>query len=407
MLVNESSTYSPSALLDDWVLSGRPAGGDETRTFILDPLPFQVGRKPGLSLMLPGNTVSGLHAEFFQRGSALCLRDLGSTNGTFVNGDRLGDVTELHDNDMIQFADLPFRLTRSPGANLSHTRRKDACDQALAIVQFDQLLTGNSIIPHYQPIVDLASGQVIAYEVLARSRLIGLETPNFMFSAAAQLGLSTKLSEQLRRTGVEHSHQLGDLPHLFLNTHPCELDTGTLLLSCEELRRIAPRQPITIEMHEASMTNLDDMISLRKGLEQFDITLAFDDFGAGQGRIAELAAVHPNYVKFDRCMIHDLHNADAARRRVVAMLVQMILEVGIIPLAECVENAGEAQACIEAGFVLSQGYLHGKPQPASHYIELARFERARAELKRTQAMNVVESADPVSNSYSNCPSDVP
>ena len=389
MLMKERSNFTASTLLDDWVLSGRSAGGDENRSFMLNPLPFQVGRKPGLSLMLPGNTVSGLHAEFFQQGSTLCLRDLGSTNGTFVNGDRLSSAIELHDNDMIQFADLPFRLTRSPNANLSHTRRKDACDHALAIVQFDQLLTGKCIIPHYQPIVELASGKVVAYEALARSRLIGLETPNVMFSAAAQLGQSAKLSEHLRRTAVEHSYQLPDVPHLFLNTHPSELDTGTLLLSCEELRRIAPRQPITIEMHEAAMTNLNDMIELRKGLEQFNISLAFDDFGAGQGRIAELAAVRPQYVKFDHCMIHDLHIADAARRRVVAMLVQMILEVGIIPLAECVETAAEAQACIEAGFILSQGYLHGKPLPAKHYIEQARLARALTEGLLTQTMNTI------------------
>ena len=66
-------------------------------------------------------------------------------------------------------------------------------------------------------------------------------------------------------------------------------------------------------------------------------------------------------------MIHDLHSADSSRRRVVAMLVQMILDEGIIPLSECVESQEEAQACLEAGFVLSQGYLHGKPMPATHY----------------------------------------
>ncbi len=368
MWTDNSVNYTETKLLDDWVLSGRPSCGDDIRCFTLNPLPFQVGRRPGLSLMLPSNTVSGLHAEFFLVGSKLCLRDLGSTNGTFVNGDRLTEVRELHDNDLVQFSDLPFRLTRSPIDHHSHTRTKDACDQALAIVQFDQLTTGNAIIPHYQPIIDLSSGQTVAYEVLARSRLIGLETPNLMFSAAMHLGLGTELSEKLRRVAVEDSHRLLDVPHLFLNTHPCELNTGTLLQSCQELRRISPRQPLTIEMHESAMTNINEMIALRDGLEAVDITLAFDDFGAGQARVLEIAAVRPHYVKFDRCMIHDLHSADSSRRRVVAILVQMILDEGIIPLAECVESAEEAEACVEAGFVLSQGYLHGKPMPGAYYI---------------------------------------
>lgn len=368
MWTETSVDYTNLKSIDDWVLSGRPSCGDDIRCFTLNPLPFQVGRRPGLSLMLPSNTISGLHAEFFLVGSKLCLRDLGSTNGTFVNGDRLTEVRELRDNDLVQFSDLPFRLTRSPIDHHSHTRTKDACDQALAIVQFDQLTTGNAIIPHYQPIVELATGQTVAYEVLARSRLIGLETPNLMFSAAIHLGLGTELSEKLRSVAVEDSYRLVDVPHLFLNTHPCELDTGTLLQSCQELRRISPRQRMTIEMHESAMTNVNEMIALRNGLEDVDITLAFDDFGAGQARLLEIASVRPHYVKFDRCMIHDLHSADSSRRRVVAILVQMILDEGIIPLAECVESTEEAEACIEAGFVLSQGYLHGKPMPGTYYI---------------------------------------
>lgn len=369
MWAKNSVEYAAAApFLDEWVLSGRPTVGDGIRCFMLKPLPFTIGRKPGLSLMLPSNTVSGLHAEIFLVGSKLCLRDCGSTNGTFVNGDRLTEVRELRDNDVVQFSDLPFRLTRSPIADATHTVTSDACDKALAIVQFDRLISGNAVVPHYQPIVDLASGQTVAYEVLARCRLIGLETPKLMFSAASHLGLGTELSEKLRRVAVEDSHRMLDGPHLFLNTHPCELDTGTLLQSCQELRRISPRQPLTIEMHEAAMTNIEEMIALRDGLDQLDIRLAFDDFGAGQARILEIASVRPHCVKFDRCMIHDLHSADAARRRVVAMLVQMIAEQGITPLAECVESVEEADACREAGFVLSQGYLHGKPMPATHYV---------------------------------------
>ena len=374
MWTEHNSNCPTTTLLDDWVLSGRCSGGDDIRCFMLREMPFQVGRRPGLSLLLPADTVSGLHAEFYQDGTRLCLRDLGSTNGTFVNGERLLGSRELHDNDVIQFSDLPFRLTRSPTADLSHTRTKDACDQALAIVQFDRLITGKAIIPHYQPIVDLASGRTVAFEVLARSRLIGLETPGLMFAAAAHFGLCGDLSEKLRQVAVEDSYRLRDVPHLFLNTHPCELNTRTLLRSCEELRSISPRQPLTIEMHEAAMTNVEEMIVLRDGLEQLDISLAFDDFGAGQARILEIAAVRPQYVKFDRCMIHDLHSADSSRQRVVSMLVRMILDVGIIPLSECVENAEEAAACIEAGFVLSQGYLHGKPMPASHYVQHQQIE---------------------------------
>jgi EAL domain-containing protein (putative c-di-GMP-specific phosphodiesterase class I) len=367
-------TLRPSPQIDllagtqEWVLTGRPVEGQEPRSFPLTSLPFRVGRKSGLSLTLPRNTVSGSHAEFYEQQLALWIRDLNSTNGTFVNGDRLTAPRELHDNDLVQFADTPFRLNRSESNHPSHTRSKNACDQALALVQMDRLFEGKSVVPHYQPIIDLRSNTIVAYEILARSRLVGLETPEFMFNAAAHLGLTTALSEELRRVAINESSRFGDAPHLFLNTHPCELQTQTLLESCEALRRSAPNHRITVEIHEAAITEVAEMAALRRGLSDINMTLAFDDFGAGQARLVELAEVRPHYIKFDRSMIKNLHTADASRVRVVAGLVAMVNDLGIISLAEGVETTEERDACVAAGFVLSQGFHHGRPMPAAHYL---------------------------------------
>lgn len=353
----------------EWTLSGRIVDGGTPHTVSLAPLPFRIGRRSGLSLTLLQSTVSGTHAEIFECAGRLMIRDLESTNGTFVNGDRLIGEQELHENDLIQFADLPFRLVRNQISDeMSHTRSKNSCDQALAIVQFDQLITGRAVIPHYQPIVDLRTGRREAFEVLARSRLVGLETPSFMFTAAAQLGLTNELTQMLRRVAIEDSGLLPDQTRLFLNAHPCELESQTLLASCEELRRQWPQQRITIEVHEAAIASVTVLAELRRGLEAIDMTLAFDDFGAGQARIVELAEVLPHYIKFDRSMIQNLDTADTSRRRVVSSLVAMVLELGVIPLAEGVETAAEQEACLDAGFVLSQGFFHGKPRPAAHYL---------------------------------------
>ena len=361
---------------DEWVLTGRPGDAGNPRDFVVTHFPFRVGRKQGMSLTLPRATVSGMHAEFVEKNRTLWVRDLNSTNGTFVNGDRLEGEGErlLHDNDPVQFADAPFRLRRS-SANPSHTRSKDACDRALALVQFDRLISGAAVIPHFQPIVDLQTNRLHAYEALARSRLVGLETPDYMFTAAAELGMTTELTEMLRRVAVNDSCLMGDLPHLFLNTHPCEVADGTLLVSCQELRKQAPQHRITIEIHEGAISRVGEMAELRRGLDEIDMTLAFDDFGAGQARIAELSEVRPQYVKFDRSLIRNLHTADASRQRMLSSLVSMVSDMGIIPLAEGVELVEECAACMEAGFVLSQGYYHGKPMSTAHLIK-SRLEGA-------------------------------
>src|ERR1700685_3975518 len=90
--------------LDDWCLTGRLAEDAESRSIPLSPFPFRVGRRSGLSLTLPHQTVSGLHAEIDLRDRRLYARDLHSTNGTFINGTQLLGERALVEKDLLQFA---------------------------------------------------------------------------------------------------------------------------------------------------------------------------------------------------------------------------------------------------------------------------------------------------------------
>jgi EAL domain-containing protein (putative c-di-GMP-specific phosphodiesterase class I) len=319
---------------------------------------------------LAHQTVSGLHAELDLRNQQLFVTDLSSTNGTFINGSQMVGERELFENDLIQFADVAFRVARRLPDTDSHTRCANASDQALALVQFDRLLDQGALTPHFQPIVDLATNQAVAYEALARSRFVGLETPEFMFAAAAQLGRVSELTQLMRRKSIEASSLFPTPPHLFLNTHPSEGATRAFLESCAQLRPISPLQRLTIELHEAAITQVGEMAALRHGLEAVDITLAFDDFGVGQHRLAELAEVRPHYLKFDRSLVRRLNAADTSRTRVIRGLVATVREIGIIPLAEGIETEAEAAACVDLGFVLGQGYFYGKPMPAAHFSSI-------------------------------------
>lgn len=346
-----------------WVLVGRLNQDSELHCFPVQPLPFRVGRQTGLSLTLSRPTVSAVHAELYERDNNLYVRDLATTNGTYVNGQPISAEQPLNNADLVQFADVPFRVSCAVSDSRSHTRREDVGDRALALVQFDRLFRTKAIVPHIQPIVELQSGESIGYEVLARSRLFGLEGALAMFDTAEQLGLATELSQAIRLQAIEESSFLPSCPHLFLNTHPNEVSQMNLLAHCETLRRRAPSSQITLEIHEAAATNLDSMIALRSGLDELNIRLAFDDFGAGQGRLSEIAAVKPHYLKFDRSLVRNLDNCEESRRTLVARLVAMAKELGVAPLAEGIETEGEALTCIELGFRLGQGYYYGYPKP--------------------------------------------
>lgn len=72
-----------------------------------------VGRAPGCGVVLDDDTfVSQVHARLFQRGRETYVEDLGSTNGTLVNGVRISEVTRLHRGDQVQFGSTLGEITR-------------------------------------------------------------------------------------------------------------------------------------------------------------------------------------------------------------------------------------------------------------------------------------------------------
>jgi EAL domain-containing protein (putative c-di-GMP-specific phosphodiesterase class I) len=350
-----------------WMLVGKLGATGDSGSRAIDPVPFRIGRRSDAALTLPRATISGMHAELFTREEKLFLRDLGSTNGTFINGKRISTETEVHEGDMLQFADLTLKVTCQTETVDSRTMFQDFCDHALARVQFQKLMAEGIVTPYFQPIVELRSPEILAFEVLGRSRLVGLETPVRMFAAAADLQQEAALSNLLRTKGVEVSLQFPDVPHIFLNTHPSEFVGKATWDWVKRLRELSPAHPLTVEIHEGAVTDVESMIRFRALLQEYNIGLAFDDFGAGQPRLTELAEVRPDYLKFDRQLIAGLDQADATRQRFVKRLVDAVNDIGVIPLAEGIETQGELDVCLDLGFPLGQGFWIGLPSPIDIY----------------------------------------
>ncbi len=364
--MSSASVLSANAV---WFLVGPFDSAEAVRHMPIYTFPFLIGRRQDLPLSLTSKTISTVHAEITEVGGApgtpgrLVLRDLGSTNGTYVNGRRLKEPVALAEDDLVQFANLPFRVRVQSAEDSPHTVHESACDRALALVLFDKLMSEHAVTPFVQPIVSLQDRRTVAYEVLARSRLFGLEMPKDMFDVAQKLNLEVELSTMLRWEGVQATRGMTEPPHLFLNTHPRELADRKLGQSLERLRENWPDQALTLEIHESAVTKGSRLAELRLLLRQLDIKLAYDDFGVGESRLNDLAETAPDYVKFDMSLVRDIDSATPQRQQVVGSLVQMVHNLGITSLAEGVETDGEDETCRQMGFDLGQGYLYGRPAP--------------------------------------------
>ncbi len=344
-----------------WYLVGQLQPSESVRHIPLNAFPFTIGRRSDLSLSLPSQMVSGVHAEIVQRGNSIFVRDLHSTNGTYRNGIPVVDEVELIENDLLQISHVAFRIERKATDLSPQTVAGDAGDAAVALVQFDKLFDGNAARPFFQPIVELASERVVGYEVVARSRLFGLKSPEEMFRVAAQLNLQADLSRLFRRAGVEAARPLSASVNMFLNTHPCEVVHSALIESLHALREAAPHRKMTLEIHESAVADTESMHTLRAVLDSLNFRLAYDDFGAGQARLVELVEVRPDFLKFDIQLIRGIDAAPAARQQMLGTLVEMTRDLGVVPLAEGIETQAEGHLCKQLGFELGQGFLYGKP----------------------------------------------
>lgn len=350
----------PSTL---WQLRGQLGDDELVQCVSIDTTPFTVGRRQDQALTIPSPTVSGRHAELAPLEDRLVVRDLGSTNGTFVNGVRVHEQCEVNHGDLIQFAQIVFRACTDVQETQHQTQQNDSADRALALIQFDKLMSERAVVPYFQPVIRMG-GAPIGYEILARSRLFGLADPETMFMAAAVLRLEAELSRIFRIEGIRAGATLRDDMVLFANTHPSELeDPEVLEFSLREARDAAPQRPLVLEIHEATATDTAAMRRLRAALDELSIGLAYDDFGAGQARLLELADVPPDYLKFDMKLVQGIHAASLERQKMVARLVEMTVELGAVPLAEGVEEQADHEVCEQMGFRCAQGFLYGRPAP--------------------------------------------
>ena len=370
---NPSVLNFSDAMPCEWFLSGQTTENGPVTEVPIHSERFTIGRQTGSILQLKSAAISSNHAEIKPNpgGESLTLCDLNSTNGTFVNGVQVRGEVALYDGDLVQFASLVFRVQTNAARKESNTVSVSGAlhDRALTMMQFDRLINEGGVYPHYQPLVRLADKEVFAYEVLGRSKLFGLQTPDEMFYAASQLDLEAELSEVFRYQGIMKADGVMPSHNLFVNTHPKELGQPRLYDSLKEIRKAAPDRKITLEIHEAATTDLRMMLELRDVLDSLDMELAFDDFGVGQARLVELAEVRPEYLKFDMQLTKNLEHAPVKRQEVVRLFARMVKDLGISTLAEGVETEACHQMLLDMGFDMGQGFYYGKPMSMKTILE--------------------------------------
>jgi diguanylate cyclase (GGDEF)-like protein len=223
-----------------------------------------------------------------------------------------------------------------------------------------RLIAGEGLSMAVQPIVDLRSGSVHAYEALARLGSADAGSPLQWFSLADEFGERDALERACLSAALELFSTRPAGMRLSVNlSAPVLLDRRTLRI----LDRPADLSGLIIEVTEEALVQSD--VQLRAAMAPLrarGARLAVDDVGAGYSGLRQLTTVHPSYMKLDRSLVSGI-DSDPERAALVSALVGYADRVGSLLVAEGIENEAELLTLRELGAPLAQGFYLGRPGP--------------------------------------------
>lgn len=234
--------------------------------------------------------------------------------------------------------------------------------------QIDRAIERGEFVPHFQPLVNLRTGELQGFELLARWRrpLYGLIPPVEFIPIAEKDGWIGALTQTLLRQGFCTVGPLRDDTQLSVNISPIQLHDVTLPEQIEKLARECefPLERLTVEITESALAN--DLGRARRtvaGLKELGCKLALDDFGTGYSSLAQLQLLPFDKLKVDRSFV-GLMTERRDSRKIVAAVVGLGVSLGLSTVAEGVETSEQVEMLRWMGCEVGQGWLFGKPVPA-------------------------------------------
>jgi EAL domain-containing protein (putative c-di-GMP-specific phosphodiesterase class I) len=229
---------------------------------------------------------------------------------------------------------------------------------------------------HYQPKVDIASGELDGVEALVRWRRDGkLVPPGSFLPAVEQGGLIRDLTLFVldralgdARQWERHGLHLG----VAVNVAPVSLNDPGLVDDVAAALRKHDMEPgrLTLEITETAVIDDDEAGGdMLRRLAELGVRLSVDDFGTGHSSLARLTR-HPfTELKIDRSFVMELTRQ---RRPIVATLIRLAKTLELRVVAEGVEDDATLNALRALGCDVAQGYLLGRPMPARDLVAIAR-----------------------------------
>lgn len=265
----------------------------------------------------------------------------------------------------------PKWAARKGSSQLGRLRRRKAMERG-------------EFVPYFQPLIEIRTGTLAGYEVLARwsHPEAGLLLPETFIDQAEVEGWIGDLTQSLMQRSFQCARNFGEGTTLALNVSPTQLQDLTLPEQIESAARLWHFEPnrLTVEITEkAFLLNHDRALLIARELKQIGCKLSLDDFGTGQSSFRTLQSLPIDEIKVD-CSLIDSMKEHRESRKIVAAVIGLGQNLGIITVAQGVKTQEQADILLMLGCDLGQGYFYGEPAPVDLLQSEARQTRARKPL---------------------------
>ena len=287
-------------------------------------------------------------------------------------------------------ADIAMYSAKARGKNtvehFSEARYGEIANVRLLEEHLAEAVGRGEIHPHFQPIIDLNTGQCVGVEALARWQhpTLGPIAPDTFIPVAEQTGHIIALGAHIldvacRQVAAWSRDGTSETLGLAVNVAPRQLARADFVSTVTQtlLDSGLPAHRLTLEITESHLVSDADIQSRLEELAELGVRIAIDDFGTGYTSLTTLRSLPIHQLKIDRSYLPT--GDGSAGTEMFELIVSMGRVLGLQTVAEGAEIASQVDLLCASGVTLAQGYFFSPPMPAEHFTDWvnARSKRPR------------------------------
>ncbi|QIO32878.1 bifunctional diguanylate cyclase/phosphodiesterase [Bradyrhizobium sp. 1(2017)] len=288
-------------------------------------------------------------------------------------------------DELLKNADLALYRAKADGRGTYRffETGMDARAQARRLLEMDlrAALQRDEFEAYYQPIRDVASGRVVAFEALLRWNhpQRGLIAPINFIPVAEETGLIVQLGEFVLRCACTDAATWPDDVDVAVNLSPVQFKSPNLIASVTEALAVSGLDARRLELEiteSVLLQNSEATLTTLHELRAMGVRISLDDFGTGYSSLSYLRSFPFDKIKIDRSFVSELATREDSMA-IIRAVTGLGRSLGIVTTAEGVENDAQLELLRREGCTQAQGYLFSKPRPASEVAMMLEGPRLR------------------------------